>query len=116
MRAAVAETGDRGEVVVGGEAEEAGAEDLMVVAAVATITGVIEEDLTEALTEDTTEAMAGVLLGAEEGGEAEGMLLILPAEAEATTVDITITEGDTETTSGPRILVITVLEDLAAAQ
>ena len=116
MRAVVAETEEAGAVVVGGEAEEAGAEDLMEVAAVDTIAGVIEEDLTEAMTEDTTEAMAGVLLGAEEGGEAEGMLLILPAEVEATTVDITITEGDTETTSGPRILVTTVLEDLAAAQ
>ena len=114
MRAAEAETGEAGAVVVGGEAE-----DLMEVAAVATVTGVIEEDLTEAMTEAmteaTTETMAGVLLGAEEAGEAEGMLLILPVEAEATTADITITAGGTETTSGPRILAITVLEDLEAA-
>ena len=113
MRAAEAETGEAGAVVVGGEAE---AEDLMEVAAVDTVTGVIEEDLTEAMTEATTETMAGVLLGVEEAGEAEGMLLILPGEAEATTADITITAGGTETTSGPRILVITVKEDLVAAQ
>jgi len=88
----------------------------MEVAAVATVTGVIEEDLTEAMTEATTETMAGALLGVEEAEEAEGMLLILPGEAEATTADITITAGGTETTSGPRILVITVKEDLEAAQ
>ena len=113
MRAAEAETGEAGAVVVGGEAE---VEDLTEVAAVATVTGVIEEDLTEAMTEATTETMAGALLGVEEAGEAEGMLLILPVEAEATTADITITAGGTETTSGPRILAITVKEDLEAAQ
>ena len=116
MRAAEAETGEAGAVVVGGEAE---VEDLTEVAAVATVTGVIEEDLTEAMIEATTETMAGVLLGveeAEEAEEAEGMLLILLVEAEATTADITITAGGTETTSGPRILAITVKEDLEAAQ
>ena len=98
MRVAEAETGEAGAEVVGGEAE-----DLMEVAAVATVTGVIEEDLTEAMIEATTETMAGVLLGVEEAEEAEGMLLILPVEAEATTADITITAGDTETTLDPRI-------------
>ena len=78
----------------------------------ATITGVIEGDLTEAM----TETMAGVPLGVAAPEEAGGtQLLTLPAEVEATTVDITVVE-DTETIMGPRILVITAQEGQAAVQ
>ena len=104
-----AETKEAAAGLVGGEA---GAEALMEVAGVATITGAIEGDLTGAM----TETMAGVPLGVAAAEEAGGtQLLTLPAEAEATTADITVAE-DTETITGPRILVITVQEVLAAAQ
>ena len=104
-----AETEEAGAGLVGGEA---GAEALMEVAGVATITGVIEGDLTGAM----TETMAGVPLGVAAAEEAEEtQLLTLPAEAEATTADITVVE-DTETIMGPRILVITAQEVQAAVQ
>ena len=104
-----AETKEAAEGLVGGEA---GAEALMEVAGVATITGAIEGDLTEAM----TETMAGVPQGVAAVEEDVGtQLLTLPAEAEVTTADIMVAE-DTETIMGPRILAITVQGVLAAVQ
>ena len=112
MKEVEAETGEAGpETEEGGEAE-AGAEALMEVAEVATVTGAREAAMIGAM----TETMAVALLEVAEAEEAGGTLpLILPGETEATTADI-ITVEDTETTMGPRILVTTAREVLGAGQ
>ena len=102
--------GGGAEIEEGEEAEGAGAEALMEVAEVDTVTGVREEDMTGAMTEATAEALLEVA-EAEEAGEM--LRLILPEVAEATTADI-IMEEDTEMITGPRILVITAREVLGA--